>query len=85
MLFVVKNKNKFKLNSDICHINARQKCNFHQSSSNLSLYQKGVYSVGIKVMNHLPQSIKNLSDNPKQFKSALKNYLYVHSFHSVEE
>ena len=26
---------------------------------------------------------KNLSDNPKQFKSALKNYSYVHSFCST--
>jgi hypothetical protein len=82
---VVNNKNKFKLNSDICNINTKQKCNFHQPSSNLSLYHTGVYSVGIKVWNHLTQSIKNLSDNPKQFKSALKNYLYVHSFYSVKK
>ena len=34
------------------------------ASLNLSLYQKGVYSIGIKVFNTLPQSIKNLSDNP---------------------
>jgi hypothetical protein len=79
ILFVVNNKNKFKLNSYICHINTRQKCNFLQASSTLSLYQKGVYSVGIKVLNHLPQSIKNLSDNPKQLKSALDNYSHVHS------
>ena len=41
-----------------------------------TVYQKGVYSVGIKVFNSLPQDIQNLSDNPKQIKSALKNYLY---------
>jgi hypothetical protein len=56
-------------------MNSRQKYNFHLPSSNLSLYQKGVYCTGIKVFNSLPQSIKNLSDDTKQFKSALKNYL----------
>jgi len=39
LLVVVKNKNKFKFSSDICHINTRQKCNCHQHSSNLALYQ----------------------------------------------
>jgi len=38
LLFVVNNKNKFKLNSDVLCINTRQKCTFHQSSSNLSPY-----------------------------------------------
>jgi hypothetical protein len=48
----------YKLNSDIHNINTRQKLNFHQHSSNLSLYQKGVYSFGIKVINNLPQNLK---------------------------
>jgi hypothetical protein len=82
---VVNEKNKFKVISDVYHINTRQKNNFYQPSSNLSLYQKGVYSTGIKIFNHLPSSIKNLSDNPKQFKLALRKYLYAHSFYSVEE
>ena len=38
--FVVNNKNKFKIISDVHHINNRQKNNFYQPSSNLSLYQK---------------------------------------------
>jgi hypothetical protein len=42
-------------------------------------------SSGIKIFNNLLQSIKNLSKNPKQFKSALKNYLYAPSFYCVEE
>jgi len=82
-LFVVNNENKFQLNSDVYHINTQQKLTFHQPSSNLSLYQKGVCSSGIKSFKNLLQSIKNLSDNTKQFKSALKNYLYIHSFYYV--
>jgi hypothetical protein len=45
LLFVVNNKNKFKLNSDVHNINTIQKYNFHQPSSNLSLHQKGLYSI----------------------------------------
>ena len=66
-LFVVNSKNKFEPNSDVW------KHNFHQPLSNSSLYQKEVYSVGMKMFNSLPQCIKNLSDNPKAFKSALRN------------
>jgi hypothetical protein len=58
---------------------------FHLPSSNLSLYQKGVYFTGIKVFNNLPQSIKNLSNDTEQFKSALKNYLHAYSFYSIDE
>ena len=32
----------------------------------------------------LPQSTKYLSDNPQQFKSGLRNYLYAYSY-SAEE
>jgi hypothetical protein len=35
-------------------------------------------------MDRDPQTIKNLSDNPKQFKSALNNYLYAQHFNSAE-
>jgi hypothetical protein len=66
-------------------MNTRQKYNFHLPSSNLSLNQKGVYFTGIKVFNNLPQSIKNLSNDTKQFKSALENYLHAHSFYSIDE
>ena len=38
-LLVVKNKNKFTPNSNVYNIYTRQKYNFHQPSSNLSLYQ----------------------------------------------
>jgi hypothetical protein len=41
LLFLVNNRDKFKLNSDVHNINTRQKYNFHHPSSNLSIYQKG--------------------------------------------
>jgi hypothetical protein len=39
----------------------------------------------IKVFNHLPQSLKDTIHNPKQFRSALKMFVYHHSFYSMEE
>jgi hypothetical protein len=56
----------------------RQKYNYHIPSSNLSLCEKVVYFTGIKVFNNLPPSIKNLSNDTKQFKLELKNYLHAH-------
>jgi hypothetical protein len=66
-------------------MNTKQKYNYHLPSSNLSLYQKGAYFTGINVFNNLPQIIKNLSNDTKQFKSTLKNYLHAHSFYSIDE
>jgi hypothetical protein len=35
--------------------------------------------------NHLPLYIKNLAEDLKAFKLALKEFLYRHSFYSIEE
>jgi hypothetical protein len=40
LFFVVGSKNRFKLNSNVCNMNTRQKYNYHLPSSNLSLYKK---------------------------------------------
>jgi hypothetical protein len=38
-----------------------------------------------KSVQQFPQSIKNSSNDTKQFKSALKNYLHAHFFYSIDE
>ena len=40
-----------------------ENCNFHQPISNLSLYQKVIRNVGIKIYNNLPSFIKRTLDN----------------------
>jgi len=52
-------------------INTRHNDNLHVPSDNLPVYQRGVYYSGIKIFNHLPTAIKNLSDNKKKFQIAL--------------
>jgi hypothetical protein len=85
LLFVVDNGDYFKVNSEIYNINTRNKLNLHLPISNLSVYQKGTYYSGIKVFSSLPSQIKDLSHNRNQFKRALKNSLYFHSFYTLDE
>ena len=85
LMFVVKNIELFKLNSDIHHTETRYNNDFHLPSAKLNLFQKGVFYSGIKVFNHLPSGIKDLSHDIKQFKRALKRFTHSNSFYSLEE
>jgi len=65
---MVRNKNRFLVNSEIHHTDTRQHANFHQPSVNVAKYQKGVYYLGVKVFNMLPPFyVKTEFDNPKKF------------------
>jgi hypothetical protein len=46
--------------------------NLYLPSIHLMKYAKGPYVNGIKVLNRLPQTIKNLEHCPVKFKNALK-------------
>jgi hypothetical protein len=85
LLFAVDNGDYFKVNSEIKDINTRNTLNLHLPISNMSVYQKGTYYSGIKVFNSLPSQIKDLSHKRNQFKRALKNFLYFHSFYTLNE
>jgi hypothetical protein len=69
--------------------NTLQECchrsDLYPPSIKLSKYQKGVYYSGIKTFNQLPQNIKNLSWNAKKFKLALKRFLLMGSFYTLDE
>jgi hypothetical protein len=49
-----------------------------------TVYQKGVYSMGIKVYDNLPLYIKEESRNPGKFKTHLLQFLHTHYFY-IEE
>jgi len=88
LLFKVRNKNQFQVNSEIHQINTRQHANLHQPSVNATKYQKGVHCTGVKVFNMLPFYIKAEVDIPKKkkkFKAVLQNYLRKNSFYSLDE
>jgi len=85
LVFVIKNRGLFLSNSEIHNINTRYNHNFHLTSTNLTIVQKGVQYSGSKVFNYLPENIKILSHDPKCFKSVLKNFLNEHTFYTLEE
>ena len=85
LLFVVDNREHFRVNSEIHHINTRYKSNLHLPIALLSVYQKGAHYSGIKVFNSLLTHIKELSHNINHFKRALQNFLCTHSFYSLNE
>jgi hypothetical protein len=84
-LFVIHNKNYFKLNFEIYSISSRTKSNLHQPLPHLTTYQKETYSFRIKVFNSLPYQIKDFSYNIKLFKSTLISYLYSHLFYTIQQ
>jgi hypothetical protein len=76
-MFVVENRSFFfKLNSDINGFSTRYDNDLHLPATNLNLFQKVFYS-GIKTYNHLPKTIKELSQDVKQFRLALKRFYYI--------
>jgi hypothetical protein len=74
LVFVVKNRSHFILNSDIHDINTRFNQNLHLPFANLTLVQKGVFFLGSKICNQLPSRIKMLYKD-----------LIEHAFYSIDE
>ena len=85
LLFIIKNKDQFPLNSHMHTINTRHNNNPHVPPANSTMYQRGVYYSGIKIFSHLPTTIKTLSGNKKKFQIALRKFLLYNSFYSLEE
>jgi hypothetical protein len=62
----------------VIYVRTRQCENLYFPASVLTLYQKGVYSMGIKIVNKLPSHLKELVESPKIFKRTLKNtYFFI--------
>jgi hypothetical protein len=84
LLFVVNNINRFLFNSDNSTQTTRQSINLHQPLTSLTVYQRGVYCMGIMVHNNLPLHIKEISNNPRKFKSSLNRFLHTHNFYTID-
>jgi hypothetical protein len=85
LIFVVKNKDSIKTNSDIHSFNVRSNHDLPIPVANLAVFQKGVWYSGIKVYNHLPPTLKQLSHDVLKFKMALKRFLLAKSFYTLDE
>ena len=66
MLFVTSNKHLFNYSNDIHKYNTRNKNKLHLPTVHQTKFGKGPYITGIRVFNHLPQTIKALNHNPNK-------------------
>jgi hypothetical protein len=73
-MFIVKNKNFFKTNSNVHSFNTRTNQDLHIPIANVAVFQKGVLYSGIKIYNNLPPTLKQLSYDIPKFKMALKKF-----------
>jgi hypothetical protein len=84
-LFVVQNRVLFKTNSDIHYFNTRSNFDLHLPAAKLTVLQKGVCYSGIKIYNHLPLTLKQLSYDVNKSKIAVKRFLLTNSIYFMQE
>jgi hypothetical protein len=86
LMHVVNKKHlPFRRNLEVHNHDTRSAKNFHLPITNLTIYQKGAYDTGIKILNYLPTHIKNVANEIQVFKKTLKRFLLDNSFYSIEE
>jgi len=85
LMFVVKNKDLLKNISEIHSFNTRSHYDLHIPAANFAVFQNAVLYCGIKIYNHLPPTIKQLSYDISKFKAVLNKFLYTNSFYTLEE
>jgi hypothetical protein len=64
--------------------NTRHRNDLHLPQATLVMHQKGVFYLGIKVFNGLPRALKDVSSKPNKFKTALRKFLQMRSFYSLD-
>jgi hypothetical protein len=85
VLYIINNKHIFNLKKEFHKHKTRARNNLYLPEIKVRKYSKGAYIAGIKVFNHLPLTIKMLVADMTSFKTALKRFLYHHSFYSMNE
>jgi hypothetical protein len=85
MEFLLQNQEVFTSNIEVHNINTRNKLKLHKPISNLTLYQKGVYCMCIRIFNKLPKYIVKLVGSKRIFTSTLRQYLVSKPLYSIEE
>ena len=85
MKFLLQNQEKFTSSTEVHNFNTRNKLKLHKPISNLTLYQKTVYYMSIRIFNKLPDCIARLVENERSFISTLRQYLVSKSFYSLQE
>jgi hypothetical protein len=83
MKFLSYNLEFYTFNFSAPGINTRNKLQLHKPTANLTLYQKGVYYMSVKIFNEIPEySVESVED--KRFISTLRKHLVNKSYYSLE-
>jgi hypothetical protein len=85
MFYIINNIHLFVRNTEVHNINTRQKINLFLPSTSFTKVQKGAYYSGIKIYDHLPRELKQLSNDPKSFEPALKRFLHTNYFYTLNK
>jgi hypothetical protein len=82
---VYNNKHRYIQNLDIRGRNARYVSDFHYPTSNIVIYRKSTYYIGLKGFNILPSHIKDKLQDIKEFNCLIKNFLYCNTSYTLDE
>jgi hypothetical protein len=77
LLYIINKKQIFNVNNEMYKYKTRAHNNLYLSKSNLMKFSKGAYTSGVKVFNHLPQTIKMLFADERRFKTALRRFYSI--------
>jgi predicted restriction endonuclease len=84
-MFVARNSELSVTNANVHNFPTRSHNDLHLPIANLSVFQKGVYFSGVKIINNLAADLKQTFYDIYKFKKALKKFLLDNSFYSLEE
>jgi hypothetical protein len=83
--FVVSNQELFQTNSAIHSAKTKNRDHLHRPVANLSCFQKVHTMLASKPSTVFRKNLESLMNKKAQFKVALKRYINMHTFYSVEE
>jgi hypothetical protein len=84
LVYIKSNSNDFVINSGLHLHNTRKKDDLYIVPYKTSLCKYNFNNVGLRLLNHLPQYVKEILVQYK-FENALKTYLLNHCFYSMED
>ncbi|PNF39304.1 hypothetical protein B7P43_G16557 [Cryptotermes secundus] len=84
LVYMKSNLNVFITNSAVHSHNTRKKDNLFIVPCRTSLCKNNFNNIGLRLLNHLPQYIKDIPALYK-FKKTLKTFLLEHCFYSIDE
>ena len=84
LVYMKSNSNTFITNANVHSYNTRRKEDLYIVPCNTSLCKNNFNNLGLRLLNHLPQYIKEIPALCK-FKITLKTFLLKHCFYSIDE